>query len=181
MSDRKLFFDTDCLSAFLWVDEQAILPRLYPGRIIIPEPVYAELSRPQISHLKRRIDTLKDKGQVRILPLSPDDSGYDLYMEMTNSPKNGKMIIGKGEASVISLAKINNGIVASNNLRDIMQYIQEFGLSYITTGDIMIEAFHNGLITEAQGNAIWASMLAKRRKLGAASFSDYLSFNAATS
>lgn len=48
MSDQKLFFDTDCLSAFLWVNEQAILSKLYPGRIIIPEPVYNELSRPQI-------------------------------------------------------------------------------------------------------------------------------------
>ena len=174
MSDQKLFFDTDCLSAFLWVNGQAILPKLYPGRIIVPEQVYIELANPRIPHLKQRIDTMKNAGQVIIASLRHGDRGYELYAEMTISPKNGKMIIGKGEAAAITLAKVNNGIVASNNLRDIMQYINNFGLSYITTGDILIEAYNNGLITEAQGNSIWASMLAKRRKLGANSFSDYL-------
>ncbi len=27
----QLFFDTDCLSAFLWVKEENILFKLYPG------------------------------------------------------------------------------------------------------------------------------------------------------
>jgi len=38
----------------------------------------------------------------------------------------------------------------------------------------LIKALNKGLITEDEGNSIWASMLAKRRKLGAASFSDYI-------
>lgn len=174
MSDAKLFFDTDCISAFLWVDEQAILPKLYPGRIVIPEPVYDELSNPRIPHLKQRIDEMKSKGQVRIVSVQHGVPEYDSYMRMTNSPGKGKTIIGKGEASVLVLAKENDGIVASNNLRDIMQYIKEFGLEYVTTGDIMVEAYEKSLITEAQGNSIWDSMLAKRRKLGADSFFDYL-------
>lgn len=174
MSDQKLFFDTDCLSAFLWVNEHAILPKLYPGRIVIPEPVYNELSRPQIRHLKQRIDVLKKNGQVMIVSLQHGSPEYALYLEMTDSPRKGKTIIGKGEASVIALAKENNGIVASNNLRDIMQYISEFKLDYKTAGDIMVEAYNKELITETEGNIIWASMLAKRRKLGADSFSEFL-------
>lgn len=174
MSDQKLFFDTDCLSAFLWVDEQAILPMLYPGRIVIPEPVYDELSKPQISHLKKRIDVLKAKGQVKIIQIQHGKPEYELYMKMINSPERGRTIIGKGEASVLALAMENAGIVASNNLRDILQYINEFGLTYITTGDILVEAYEKSLITESQGNIIWASMLEKRRKLGSASFSEYL-------
>ena len=66
MSDSKLFFDTDCISAFLWVGQEAILPKLYPGRIVIPEPVYDELSNPRIPHLKQRIDALKAKGLIDI-------------------------------------------------------------------------------------------------------------------
>ena len=31
----KLFFDTDCISAFLWVKEENILFKLYPGKIIL--------------------------------------------------------------------------------------------------------------------------------------------------
>ena len=41
---NKIFFDTDCLSAFLWVNNESLLPILYPGKIVIPEQVYVELS-----------------------------------------------------------------------------------------------------------------------------------------
>ncbi|HEX2952382.1 MAG TPA: hypothetical protein VHR47_00175, partial [Bacillota bacterium] len=62
----------------------------------------------------------------------------------------------------------------SNNLKDISSYISEFELKHITTGDILIQALEKGYITEDDGNTIWALMLAKRRKLGASSFSEYI-------
>jgi len=34
---NKLFFDTDCISSFLWVKEENILIKLYPGRIVLPK------------------------------------------------------------------------------------------------------------------------------------------------
>ena len=48
-------------------------------------------------------------------------------------------------------------------------------MEYTTTADILVDAYKRGIIDENQGNAIWINMLRKRRKLGAASFSDYLS------
>ena len=38
----------------------------------------------------------------------------------------------------------------------------------------MIEAMDAGIITEAEGNTIWAGMIRKRRTLPTATFSDYL-------
>lgn len=84
------------------------------------------------------------------------------------------MVIGHGEAVSLALAKSENGIVASNNLKDISQYIEEYHLDHKTTGDILAEALTNGLITEEEGNVLWANMLNKRRKLGTNSFTDYL-------
>jgi hypothetical protein len=46
----SLFFDSDCISAFLWVNEQNLLPLLYPGMVVIPKPVYAELAYPTTPH-----------------------------------------------------------------------------------------------------------------------------------
>ena len=43
-----------------------------------------------------------------------------------------------------------------------------------TTGDILVEAYNQGLIDENQGNAIWSSMISKKRKIGANSFTEYL-------
>ena len=170
----SLFFDTDCLSAFLWVRNESLLPQLYPGKIIIPGPVYTELCRPNIPHLKARVDMLLSQNLVSIQNLDIDSEEYSTYYQLTEAPAKGHKVIGNGEAASISLAKRYGGIVASNNLRDIQTYISEFGLKHTTTGDILVDAYNRGLITENEGNAIWANMLAKRRRLGAASFTEYL-------
>ena len=63
---RDLFFDTDCLSAFLWINNTSILEILYPNRIILPGPVYTELSNPTIPQLKRRVDVLIETSMASV-------------------------------------------------------------------------------------------------------------------
>ena len=53
-----LFFDTDCLSAFLWINDTNILHELYGGRIVLPEPGYQELSNPCSPQIGQRTDLL---------------------------------------------------------------------------------------------------------------------------
>ena len=176
---ESLFFDTDCLSAFLWVGNESLLPKLYPGKIVIPKPVYAELDRTSLSHLKARIDALTAANLVTIQDIPVDSDEYETYYQLTyyqltENPTPGHKIIGNGEAASIALALHYDGIVASNNLRDISTYISEYSLKHTTTADILVDAFNRGLITEAQGNTIWSKMLAKRRRIGAASFTAYL-------
>ncbi|MDO5147885.1 MAG: hypothetical protein ACI4KB_05535 [Oscillospiraceae bacterium] len=169
----SFFFDSDCISAFLWINGQSLLTKLYSKRIVIPKQVYNELS--SVPHLRQRVDTLIQAKEAEIMDMDISKNEYKLYLQMTTAPENGYKIIGDGEAASIALAKENNGVLASNNLRDISQYVRKYNLSHVTTGDILIEALNNGLITESEGNQIWANMLAKRRKLGALSFSEYLS------
>ncbi|MGN1030064.1 MAG: hypothetical protein ACI4PQ_00510 [Butyricicoccaceae bacterium] len=171
---EPLFFDADCISAFLWTKEQSILAKMYPGRIGIPRQTYEELSAPTTPHLRKRIDQLIADGQAQIVDIFTNTEAYSLYLKMTEAPAEGHRIIGRGEAACLALAKMQNGTIASNNLRDIRDYVTELGVDHITTGDIMVNAYYAGLITEDQGNEIWASMLKKRRKIGAASFSEYL-------
>jgi predicted nucleic acid-binding protein len=169
-----LYFDTDCLSAFLWVREESIPARLYPGKIRLPQQVYNELSIPAIAHLKKRVDALISNGDAVVQPIFADTAEYSVYSKLTSSPDEGHSIIGKGEAAVIALASASGGIVASNNLKDVAAYVSEMKLRHITTGDILARAFEKSFITEADGNRIWNDMLAKRRKLGAVSFTEYL-------
>ena len=174
---EPLFFDTDCLSAFLWINNQSLLAQLYPGRVIIPAQVYAELSIPSVPHLKQRIDVMISSGDARIETIQADTEEYRLYRKLVSKPDPGHVIIGNGEAAAIALAKEQGGILASNNLRDISVYVSEFSLQHMTTGDILKEALDRGLITEAIGNQLWQNMLQKRRRLGYQSFSDYLKAN----
>lgn len=170
----SLIFDNDCLSAFLWVKNENLLIKLYPGQVVIPKQVYNELSHPGVSHLKARVDSLLADKQVSVVDIFVGTEAYDLYYKLTVEPDTGHLIIGKGEASCIALAKYNDGIVASNNLKDITSYIKEFGLKYMTTGDILTEAYNYGYITEAEGNKLWSAMLSKNRKSGKQTFTDYL-------
>lgn len=169
---EKYYFDTDCLSAFLWVREQSILASLYSGRIILPAQVYNEIAR--VPHLQARIDVLKNSGDLRVESMEVGSEEYYDYLRMTTSPEKGMRIIGNGEAAGIAMAKHNDGILASNNLRDIIPYVEKYAITHITTGDILIEAMDAGIITEAEGNTIWAGMIRKRRTLPTATFSDYL-------
>lgn len=169
---EKYFFDTDCLSAFLWVREESILARLYTGRIILPAQVYNELRK--VPHLQVRVDTLKSGRYLRVESMDTGSAEYVDYRQMTTAPEQGMRIIGRGEAAGIAMAKHRGGTLASNNLRDIRPYVEKYKISCITTGDILIEAMNAGLITESEGNTIWANMIQKRRMLPTATFSEYL-------
>ena len=171
---EPVFFDTDCLSAFLWVNNQSLLAKLYPGRIVIPAEVYAELSGPTIPHLKARVDMMLSNNEARIESIEAGTEQYELYRKLVAKPDPGHAVIGNGEAAAIVLAKEQGGILASNNLKDISVYVSEYNLSHKTTGEILKNALQRGLITETVGNQLWQEMLRKRRKLGYASFSDYL-------
>lgn len=171
---KDLFFDTDCLSAFLWVGETNILHKLYGGKIIVPEPVYSELSNPSIPHIKKRTDAMIDNKDISVKTINTDTEEYELYTELVREEK-GRKSIGRGEASGIALAKVYNGILASNNYKDIAPYLEKYKLRHIDTGQILVEALEKKLITEEEGNTIWNKMLAKRRKLPGNIFTEYLS------
>ena len=53
ISTKKVIFDTDCLSSFLWVNEENIILDLFDGLIVIPDDVYEELSK--VKSLKEKM------------------------------------------------------------------------------------------------------------------------------
>ena len=79
---------------------------------------------------------------------------FELYNSLINPINQENMVIGRGEAACIAPTKIENGILASNNLRDIMCYVKKFSLEHITIGDILVEAYMKNLITEKYANNI---------------------------
>jgi predicted nucleic acid-binding protein len=169
---EPLFLDTDCLSTFLVVGHENLILQLYAGRIGIPEQVYAELRK--VSFMKNKVDTLLKANKVMLYQIVVGTDPGALYIKMTTSPDKGYKIIGSGEAAAIVLAKQHNGILGSNNMRDILPYIQLFTLKHRTSATIMVEALEQHLISEGQGNVIWRDMLQRNRKLPADTFTEFL-------
>ena len=82
---EPLFFDTDCISAFLWVDNESILSKLFPGRIIIPKEVYSELSHPGVNHvkgLKAQIDIMIENKEAIVETIMTGTDTYELYRQL---------------------------------------------------------------------------------------------------
>lgn len=170
---EQLYFDTDCLSSFLWVRNENILVQLYGGKIIVPKQVYEELSNPRVPHLKQKTDILLENNHIEMGEIYVDSPEYTIYQELTGVAGRPKKIIGKGEASAIAMAKVKNGILASNNLKDVMCYVKEFDLKHIDTGHILIEAIDERIINFHEAEAIWLEMIKRRRTLPCGTFSEY--------
>lgn len=170
---EPLFLDTDCLSTFLVVQRENLILQLYAGRIGIPQQVYGELKKYQFT--KDRVSALVKAKRVVLYSIDASSDSGDLYLKLTTHPDEGYKIIGSGEAAAIVLTKQYDGILGSNNMRDILPYIRLYKLKHRTSADIMVDALEQHLINEGQGNAIWREMLQWNRKLPTDTFSDFLS------
>jgi hypothetical protein len=76
---------------------------------------------------------------AKIQNLDVGTEEYKLYETLIKGEKGMKQI-GRGEASGIALAKKYNGILASNNYKDISPYIEKYKLKHTDTGQILVEA-----------------------------------------
>lgn len=110
MTDQ-LFFDTDCLSAFLWINDTNILHELYGGKIVLPEPVYQELSNPSIPHIKQRADVMISSNDVSVKTIDTGTEEYDLYAELVRGKRARKVSV------VVKLGELHW-------LKPIMEFLQ---------------------------------------------------------
>ncbi len=170
-----IYFDCDCISAFLSVGKEYLLVRFFEGNIVIPRQVYNELNK--VLSFKNKLNSLLAREKIRLEEISVNTQEANLYIKLTTSPDPGFCTIGRGEAAAITLAKFNNGILASNNFRDIKPYIDLYKLRYTTTGNILKELLSNEKITIKEGNLIWEAMKRNQRFLPTNTFSEYLKLN----
>lgn len=171
--NKLVFYDSNCLECFLFVDAGYILEELF-SKIIIPEQVYEEImveNTPQV--VKTNFENLK-KGFVEIREIYFASQEYCDYKLIKSGcwSKTGK-ICGSGESAAMALAHSNNGIVASNNLSDVGEYIESLDIELITSSMILSKAVEKDIISKDDAGGLWECMLDKGIKLPKDSFADY--------
>jgi len=168
-----IFFDTDCISSFLWTNTEFILIELYGKIMQLPIQVYLEISK--VPFLKAKVDILLSKKFLKLIDIEVDTDEERLYNELTTfHPVPSNPLIGKGEAASIVHALYKCGTLASNNFKDIRFYIEKYDLDYTCTADILNTAVNHALITISKAEIIWSQMLQKKRRLPFSSFSEFL-------
>lgn len=166
-------FDNDCLSSFLWVKKTDILQSLFPGQMEVPESVINELSflgKTRYAWVYRNLLQNINNNIFKIAILPSTGRIAKEYYRLINAT----VPMGRGEAAVLSYVRYNGGTVASNNLSDVLKYCREYNMGLISTDDILCYACIKGVISEPEGNVLWAGMKQKRRALPSYSFSEAL-------
>ena len=174
LSNDDVFYDTDCLSSFLIVNQTDILEKLF-SNIIVPKNVRDELMHVATPpSIKNRYKNLEDKGFIIVNDLKVGSDEFKLYEKLINSHIfDYKKPIGDGEAASISLAFIKGGILASNNINDVYPYVKRFDLKWISTSFILAKAYEKGIMTIEDLDKIYIEMKKRKRKLPSNSFTDY--------
>lgn len=80
---KPAFYDTDCLSCFIVINDTSILEELFDC-IYLPYEVYDEFNRPNTQNLKNRVDKLIEKAFVKILDFDTDSEEYFHFMELSS-------------------------------------------------------------------------------------------------
>ncbi len=170
---KIIFFDTDCISSFLWTKTEKLLIHCFENRMIIPRQVYDEISK--VSYLRSRIDEMVNSGHLLVEEISVASEENKLYMDLTDFTKKSNLpLIGRGEAAAITLSKKHKGVLASNNLKDVKYYVELYKLNHITTADIIHQVVSDGILTIPEADAIWSQIILKKRKLPFGSYTSYL-------
>lgn len=171
-SDAPVFFDTDCLGCFLWTSNLLVLRRLLDGRIRIPEEVAIEIMRrrPRSSRgysvgmaqgdLRQFVST----GKAAVVCMELGSKQHDEFHRLVKGEFRGKRL-GRGESAALVHARFAPGIVASNNRGDIVPYCRSYGLQWITTTRMMVDAVSSNRLAFEEARHMWERMVQEERRM----------------
>lgn len=169
MNNKPVFYDTDCLSSFLVVDRIDLLKKEFSSIIVSAQVNIEFLNDKTPKCIYERFSNWVDEGFVIVKDIDVDDEVMGYYITFITEDDDG----GKGELSSIAFAIVNNGILASNNFRDICKYVKKYNLCHITTATILLDCFKKEYVSSDEVEKIWQDMLKKYVKLPKKSFIEY--------
>ena len=170
---KDIYFDADFISAFLEVSSLGIPLMILDGNIVIPQNVYNELKKSRKEDFIEQVDRIIKAKIAKVQDIDLYSDTGELYFKFSTLGDGELLPVGKGESAAMALAVSNNGILASNNLKDVMPYVKKYGLEHITTGIVMHNAVESGYITKEYASELWDKMIANGCKLGAQTYEEY--------
>ncbi|MDO5850473.1 MAG: hypothetical protein Q4P14_04590 [Methanobacteriaceae archaeon] len=176
MIEKVIFYDADFLSSFLLINEVSFLKNLF-SEIIVPKEVFDELCEHGSPKLvKEGIIELKTLGIVKILNIEIPSNEYLIYKSIKNGNWHKDLKpLGKGESAALALAIDNDGVLASNNLKDVKYYVDKYNLPCLTSSYLIALCVEKNIISINKANSMWIKMIDEKRDVPANTFLDYYS------
>jgi predicted nucleic acid-binding protein len=167
--NKSILLDADVLIHLTKGERINLLYELFPDRLLILDVVIAELKVfPDALTQVNNMILFKRIVQY-VLPKHITQSVYQEYAKIRKETPN----IGPGEGYCMAVAKYDDKIIASSNLRDIKSYCTENSIHYITTMDILVHAFQRGIMTEAECDNFIYNVISRGSKLPRNTMKEY--------
>lgn len=134
----KILLDADVIIHFAKGDCLSLLPR------ILPEYEYVVLSfvYDELESLKHQLD-----NQIHIMKnitlIDFSKSSKEVVIEYAKLRHR----FGKGESACMAYCRFNHDIVGSNNTKDVTEYCERNGITFLTTFDFLYLAFKKKLMS----------------------------------
>lgn len=87
--------------------------------------------------------------------------------------------LGRGESASMVYCRFHDNVLGSSNLRDIIDYCDEYGIKYLTTIDFLYYAIKRGIITKEEADEFVIKVRSKNSRLPNVDFSTYICTNVA--
>lgn len=162
----KILLDADVVRHFLKGDAVLLLPKIYPGQLVMLDIVKNELCRS--TSLRTQVENFVSFTKIEVMSLASHSMAAKEYARLL---KRG---FGEGESACMAIAYYDKHIIASSNLWDIQKYCSENKIAYVTTMDILVTALEAGIMTEADCDYFIYNVKSKGSKLPCNTIQDYI-------
>lgn len=139
-----VLLDSDVVRHFIKGERIQLLYDVFGPRLIFLDVVRDELFRS--SHIVKRVENFISFNSIRVIPLPTDD--MRVMKEFTQLTRR----FGYGESACMAYARFNDNIIASSNLKDIVDYCERNAIVYVTTMDILIQCLERRLLAEEEAD-----------------------------
>jgi predicted nucleic acid-binding protein len=139
--EPKILLDSDVVIHFIKGGRQLLLAKLFPGRLVMLDKVYAEVTKRKKdeSNVKKFLEDCK----IPVIKMPTSREIYKEYAILVGER------VGSGEAACMAVARYSRDFIASSNVTDIYDYCKTHGLVFYTTMDLLLELYKKEMLKEA--------------------------------
>ena len=144
----KVVLDADVINHFTRGGLLSLLPKILPEfQFIVLDIVKKELPIIILSSLNKVISQEKTISEETFGGSGGEKKEF-LRLTATSGPH-----LGRGESACMVYCRYHNDVVGSSNTKDITDYCNEFGITYLTTNDFLYYAIRRDLLSKEKAAA----------------------------
>ncbi len=164
-NEPSILLDSDVVRHFLNGGRIHQLSAIFPNRFVMLDKVKDEMCRS-----KGLVTPVTNFLSMFKIPVVSFPMNGDIIKEYARLTK----MFGEGESACMAVARFQNDFIASSNLKDIKAYCTQYGITYYTTMDILVEALNKKILTEKECDDFITDVKAKGSKLPCNTIQEYL-------